>query len=128
MVKILASFEEAQAEAAIEELSRLNIEGADWRVYRPGDDIGRRGVLAAPNTSGSGARAADGGAVGLFGIFGGRDSELGEPGTSSEKGGYIDQILDRGGVVLVVDVPDEHETAIRYLLDRHDASNVTKAA
>lgn len=125
MAKIEATFEQEHADAVVAELSRMDIDGLEWRVDDRSDSGARGGVtpiMPLPaSMAGNGARAADGGpAIVAPFVAGGADADAG----SDDEESYLREARSRGATLIRVDVPDEFESAIRGLFARHSASNI----
>ena len=132
MAKIAASFEQEQADAVVAELSRMQVDGLDWRVDDSSDGgnagagMGGDVPLAAipASSAGNGVRAADGGPALAAPLLAAGADDLGDAGSDSGEG-YLKQARRRGATVITVDAPREAEAAVTALFERHGASNVT---
>ncbi len=131
MTKLIATFEEIQADGALDELSQMNLDGVDWRVYRPGDNE-RAGAPAIPvvaDTTGTGTQGSAGGPAIGPAILGLAGNDLAGPGDNAalddDVADYIERARARGAVVVAVRAPAEAESAVRQIFARHDAANIS---
>jgi len=129
MAKIAASFEQEQADAVVAELSRMNIDGLEWRVDDPSD--GGAGswedatLAAAPaSMAGNGVRAADGAPALAAPILAAGADESGDLFADSGED-YLHQARRRGATVITVDLPSDAEAAVTALFERYNASHIT---
>lgn len=126
MPKVAASFDDQQhADAVVNELGRMNIDGLDWRVHQPGDAAtGTVPVVGVPaNTGGTGMGTAGGSAAVAAPLFGAGAGDL--DGGDGDEDDYLRQARDRGAVVIVVDAPAGAEDTVQDVFSRHSAANMT---
>jgi len=113
------------ADRAIQQLADLNLEGLDWRVFRPEIDHERlmpgwpAGGVAG---SGSGTAQPVGAAI-IAGLP--EENVLEDEGIPDEEADFYAQSLAHGATILVVDAPAEHTAAVRRVLEAAGATRIS---
>ncbi|MCL4861116.1 MAG: hypothetical protein KJZ93_16990 [Caldilineaceae bacterium] len=111
------------ADEAIKRLSELNVDDLDWRVYRPEVDH-ERIMPGVPPAGLAGGGATQQAGIALRADLP-EDIPLEDAGIPESEAEFYAMSLARGGTVVVVSAPSEHENAIYELLEEAGASRIT---
>lgn len=124
MARIAATFDQEHADAVVAELSRMNVDGLDWRVEGPAAarDEGGVPVVVPAGAAGNGVRAADGGPALAAPFFAAGAFDDATDGSEEQ---FLRGARDRGATLITVDAPSEVEEIVRDIFERHSASNVS---
>jgi hypothetical protein len=113
------------ADRAIQQLADLQIEGLDWRVYRPEVDHER----LMPGWPAGGTTAASSGTAQPVGVAivtdMPEDDFLEDKGIPEDEADFYAQSLAHGATVIVVETPSAHTDTVRQLLQAAGATRVS---
>jgi hypothetical protein len=113
------------ADRVIQQLADLQIEGLDWRVYRPEVDHER----LMPGWPGGSTPAASAGAAQPIGVAivtdMPEDELLEEKGIAEDEADFYSQSLAHGATVIIVETPSAQVSTIRQLLQAAGATRVS---
>jgi len=127
MTRVMAILpDEEVAETVTSQLSALNIDDLDWRIIHPGDDDERLlPALGWPLGTGD-ARTAGGGPLGVAVETGySEEHAMEDHGVDESDADFYGRSVDHGGIAIVVETPSEHVNAVRNVLEKADAQQVT---
>ncbi|MFN8490738.1 MAG: hypothetical protein U0350_24315 [Caldilineaceae bacterium] len=127
MTKVMAILpDEEVAEKVTSQLSDLNIDDLDWRIIHPGDDDERLfPVFGWPLGAGD-ARTAGGGPLGAAVETGySEERAMEDHGVDNSDADFYGRSVEHGGIAIVVETPSEHVNAVRNVLEKADAEQVT---
>lgn len=127
MAKVMAILSDDEvAEKVTSQLSELNIEDLDWRLIQPGDDDERLFPVFGWPLGGGDARTAGGGPLGGA-IETGYSEEraMEDRGVDDSDADFYGRSVEHGGIAIVVETPSDHVNAVRNVLEKADAQQVT---
>lgn len=115
------------ADRVIQQLADLNIDGLDWRVFRP--EVDHERLMPGWPVSGVGASgSATGQPIGAPIVADlPEENVLEDKGIPDDEADYYAQSLARGATVLVIETPGDDAATIRQLLEEAGASRISAA-